>query len=77
MYEYVCTRTLRARARVCVYVCTYTSMYTVQVSDILVLTVCFKIINFTYQIFPLFVPALSISFTSYIFQTCITLFLIL
>jgi hypothetical protein len=40
----------------------------IQVCDILVLTVCFKLINFSYQIFPLFVPEMSISFTSYIVQ---------
>jgi hypothetical protein len=39
----------------------------VQVSDIL-LTVCFKLINFSVQIFLLFVPEMSTSFTSYIVQ---------
>jgi len=38
----------------------------IQVSDILDLTVSFKFINFSLQIFLLFVPAMSTSFTSYI-----------
>jgi hypothetical protein len=33
----------------------------VQVSDIFVLTVCFRLINFTFQIFPLFVPECLLS----------------
>jgi len=36
------------------------------VSDILDLTVSFKFISFSFQIFLLFVPAMSTSFTSYI-----------
>ena len=38
----------------------------IQVSDIFYLTVSFKFINFCFQVFLLFVPELSISFTSYI-----------
>jgi len=42
----------------------------VQVSNILVLPVCFKFISFTFQIFPIFfAPKMSTSFTSYIIQT--------
>jgi hypothetical protein len=37
-----------------------------QVSNVLVPIVCCKIINFVFQIFPLFVPEMSTSFTSYI-----------
>jgi hypothetical protein len=37
----------------------------IQISNILVLTVCFKFINFTFQILPLFVPDVTISFKSY------------
>src|SRR5215470_13183680 len=40
----------------------------IQVSEILVLTVCFKFINFSFQIFPLFVPEMSTSFMSYVVQ---------
>jgi hypothetical protein len=40
----------------------------IQVSDILVLTVCFKFINFSFQIFLLFVPELFTTFTFYIVQ---------
>jgi len=39
-----------------------------QVSDILHHTVSFKFINFIFQIFHLFPPAVSTSFTSYIFR---------
>jgi hypothetical protein len=39
----------------------------IQVSDILVLPVCFKFINFSFQIFLLFVPEMS-SFMSYVVQ---------
>jgi len=38
----------------------------IQVPDIFDLTVSFKFINFTFQIFLLFVPEMSASFTSYI-----------
>jgi len=34
-------------------------------SNILILTICFMAINFTFQILPLFVPAASSSFMSY------------
>jgi len=37
-----------------------------QVSDIFYLSVSFKFINFTFQIFLLFVPEMSTSFMSYI-----------
>jgi hypothetical protein len=40
----------------------------IQVSDILVLAVRFKFINISFQIFLLFVPEMSTSFTSYIVQ---------
>src|SRR5215470_9196989 len=40
----------------------------IQVSDILVRTVCFKFINFSFQIFLLFVPEMSTSFLSYLVQ---------
>jgi hypothetical protein len=40
----------------------------IQVSDILVLAVRFKFINFSIQIFLLFVPEMSTSFMSYIVQ---------
>lgn len=48
----------------------------VWVSNISVLTVCFTFINFTFQIFPLFLREMSTSFTSCIFQIiCINLVL--
>jgi hypothetical protein len=37
-----------------------------QVSDIFYLIVSFKLINFSYQIFPLFIPEMSNGFTSYV-----------
>jgi hypothetical protein len=40
----------------------------IQVSDILVLIVCFMLINFSFQIFLLFVPETSTSFPSYVVQ---------
>jgi hypothetical protein len=40
----------------------------IQVSDVLVLTVCLKLIKFSFQIFLLFVPEMSTSFTSYAAQ---------
>jgi hypothetical protein len=40
----------------------------VQVSDILVLSVCFMFINFGFQIFLLFIPEMSTSFSTYIVQ---------
>jgi hypothetical protein len=39
-----------------------------QVSDVLVFTVCYKLINFVFQIFPLFIPEISAGFTTYIIQ---------
>ena len=39
---------------------------TIQVSDILVLTVSFKLLNFSLQIFLLFISEMSASCTSYI-----------
>jgi hypothetical protein len=39
-----------------------------QVSDVLVLTVCCKLVNFVFQMFPLFIPEMSAGFTSYIVQ---------
>ena len=39
---------------------------TAQVSNILGLTVSFKVMNFSFQIFPLVVPEMSTSFTFYI-----------
>jgi hypothetical protein len=45
----------------------------IQVSNVLVLTVRFKLINFVFQIFLLFVPEMPASFTSYIVQI-ITIF---
>ena len=45
-----------------------------QVTNIPILTVCFKFINFIFQIFPLFDTEMSTSFTSYFAQiTCIDL----
>jgi hypothetical protein len=38
----------------------------IQISDIVDFTVSFKFINFSFQIFHLFVPEMSASFTSYI-----------
>jgi len=40
----------------------------IQVSDICVLTICLKVINFSFHIFPLFVPEMSTSLTSYMVQ---------
>jgi hypothetical protein len=37
----------------------------IQVSDVLVLTAGYKLINFVFQIFPLFIPEVSAGFTSY------------
>jgi len=37
----------------------------IQVSDIIDITVCFKLINFSFQIFLLFVPEMSTSFMLY------------
>jgi hypothetical protein len=37
-------------------------------ADVLVLTVRCKLINFAFQIFPLFIPEMSDGFTSYILQ---------
>ena len=37
-----------------------------QVSDIFDLTVCFKLINFSFQMYLLLAPEMSTSFTSYI-----------
>jgi hypothetical protein len=44
---------------------TYSS---IQVSDVPVLTVRCKLVNFVFQILPLFIPEMSAGFTSYIFQ---------
>ena len=43
-----------------------------QVSNILVITVCVKFISCTFQIFLLFVPEMSTSFTSYVAQISVT-----
>lgn len=40
-------------------------VFPVYVSNICVLTYCFKLINFVFQIFPFCGPEISISFTSY------------
>jgi hypothetical protein len=40
----------------------------IQVSDVLVLTVHCKLINFVSQIFPLFIPEMSSGFRSYTVQ---------
>jgi hypothetical protein len=40
----------------------------IQVSDVLVLTVRCKHINFVFQIFPIFIPEISAGFTSYLVQ---------
>jgi hypothetical protein len=40
----------------------------VRVCNILVLTLSFKLINFTFQVFPHFVPELSTSFASYMIR---------
>jgi hypothetical protein len=40
----------------------------IQVSDVLIVTVRYKLINFAFQIFPLFIPETSAGFTSYIVQ---------
>jgi hypothetical protein len=40
----------------------------IQVSDVLVLTVCCMLINSLFQIFPLLIPEMSASFMSCIFQ---------
>jgi hypothetical protein len=40
----------------------------IQVSNVLVLTVRFQLVNLVFQIFPLFIPEMSTSFTSYIVQ---------
>jgi hypothetical protein len=37
-----------------------------QVSDIIAFTVLCKLINFVFQMFPLFIPEISAGFTSYI-----------
>jgi hypothetical protein len=40
--------------------------YSMQVSNVLVLTVRFKLINFVFQILPLLIPEMPAGFTSYI-----------
>jgi hypothetical protein len=40
--------------------------FSIQVSDVLVLTVRCKLINFVFQMFPLFIPEISAGFASYI-----------
>jgi hypothetical protein len=40
----------------------------IQISNILVLIRCCKLINFVYQIFPLLIPEMSAGFSSYIVQ---------
>jgi hypothetical protein len=42
--------------------------YSIEVSDVLVLTVDCKLINFVFQIFPSFIPVMSADFTFYIVQ---------
>jgi len=49
----------------------------VQVSDIFYHTVRFKLINFGFQIFLLFVPEMSTSFTSYVFYIIYVLSMLL
>jgi hypothetical protein len=36
----------------------------IQISNVLVLSLCYKLINFVFQIFPLFIPDLSAGFMS-------------
>jgi hypothetical protein len=40
----------------------------IQASDIFYLSAAFKLITFSFQIFPLFIPEMSTSFTSYTVQ---------
>jgi hypothetical protein len=40
--------------------------FSIYASNVLVLAVCFKLINFVFQIFPLFLPGMSTIFMSYI-----------
>jgi hypothetical protein len=37
----------------------------IQISDVLVLTVCCKLITFVFQIFPVFIPEMPSGFTLY------------
>jgi hypothetical protein len=65
-----CSIVIKARPTAkCSEVWCWRGTWCIQVPDVLVLTLCCKLINFLFQILLLFIPEMFAGFTSYLFHT--------